>query len=54
MTTDFLRPKSGSYNAEIQSWDVPALLTDPNDLAIFKAAEILWVELAGTGDPEAH
>ena len=23
-------------------------LTDPNDLAIFKAAESLWMELAGT------
>lgn len=36
-------------DGEIGSCDVQALLTDPNDLAIFKAAEILCMELAGTG-----
>lgn len=36
-------------DGEIESWNVPELLTDPNDLAIFKAAEYLWMELAGSG-----
>lgn len=37
-------------DGEIESWNVPALLTEPNDLAIFKAAEIMWMELTGTGE----
>lgn len=36
-------------DGEIVSWDVPVLLTDPIDLAIFKAARVLWMELADTG-----
>lgn len=36
-------------DGEIDSWNVPTLLTDPNDLAIFKAAQMLCMELAGTG-----
>ena len=36
-------------DGEIENWNVPDLLTDPNDLAIFKAAESLWMELADTG-----